>query len=476
MIKKHILRQKSRGKDKHSNGHSAKKVSFKDDEIVLDETVHESESSSTVTEIESDLTENGEISSSGALKRVRSEVKDTHTKCYPEKNNGVDNEESISLSSKSSSPKFQQKPTSESSSQIPADNRVEVVKNVKHITSSSSIFISQNKTNQKSAKENLKIRIDEPTNASNDYDPSSDSSPRSTSSSSKLSEFLCVERASNDNKEYRDKIETIINCLDPCEGNILDMWKLRDLALSEGGLVSSEIRKIAWPKLAGVHKAFEIVNQPVLLRQEDAEYFDSIDKHEQDVIMRDIDRSVWHNEIEAKRKRGSDGAAADSTTLGLSSPRSSPRGQVETVSEKKKKIFRDAITEEVVNSSTSSKRKASSRKEEEQHLLAFVILTVLQNSGGTLHYYQGFHDLCAVVIINVENIGLASSVLYNIGCSHLRDAMSNDFKNLMSGIKMTLFPLIGLLDSELHDYLICSEVEPFFCLSWIITVSCGLCL
>jgi len=48
--------------------------------------------------------------------------------------------------------------------------------------------------------------------------------------------------------------------------------------------------------------------------------------------------------------------------------------------------------------------------------------------------------------------------------------MNSDFKQLMTMIKMTLFPLIAFIDSELHDYLIASEVEPFFCLSWIITV------
>eukprot|EP00585_Thalassiosira_rotula_P005893 CAMPEP_0196158034 /NCGR_PEP_ID=MMETSP0910-20130528/45114_1 /TAXON_ID=49265 /ORGANISM="Thalassiosira rotula, Strain GSO102" /LENGTH=139 /DNA_ID=CAMNT_0041422837 /DNA_START=108 /DNA_END=523 /DNA_ORIENTATION=- len=32
----------------------------------------------------------------------------------------------------------------------------------------------------------------------------------------------------------------------------VDLWKLRELALTEGGLVNDSLRKLAWPKLVGV--------------------------------------------------------------------------------------------------------------------------------------------------------------------------------------------------------------------------------
>ena len=33
----------------------------------------------------------------------------------------------------------------------------------------------------------------------------------------------------------------------------VDLWRLRELALTEGGLVNDSIRKRAWPKLVGIH-------------------------------------------------------------------------------------------------------------------------------------------------------------------------------------------------------------------------------
>lgn len=289
---------------------------------------------------------------------------------------------------------------------------------------------------------------------------------------------ISLERATHDNLSFKEKAVEIIACLDPIEENVVDLWQLRQLALTKGGLVSAEIRKIAWPKLAGVHKTFDIVGSWKSFDVSNT--YDTVDQAEKEVVMRDIGRSVWHNEIELKRKRDIDGLpsspfSASPTSLGsFTNDVYFPKRNedLEHDNPVSPDLMRTHEKEKGGFNRSKTKRSATTREQEEQHLLAHVILSVLNEHNGNLHYYQGFHDLSALVIINMEDCGLASCVLQNIGLSHLRDAMNSDFKQLMTMIKMTLFPLIAFIDSELHDYLIASEVEPFFCLSWIITWFC----
>lgn len=260
---------------------------------------------------------------------------------------------------------------------------------------------------------------------------------------SPASDLISTERASQDNHEFQAKILSIISCLDPPQENIVDMWKLRELALSRGGLVSAEIRRAAWPKLAGIHKSLELADIMNKKYHDDITIFDMVDQDEQDVVMRDIGRSVWHNEIQLKRKTDYN----DDASLPFN-PNPTQRVLCDSIG------FNFSDRSNTLNEEcrlpNPSKRSASSREKEEQSSLVSVILSVLQHSAGSLHYYQGFHDLSALVVINMENLGLASCVLQKIGSSHLRDAMSNDFTNVMSLIRMTLFPLIALLDTELH--------------------------
>ena len=274
-----------------------------------------------------------------------------------------------------------------------------------------------------------------------------------------------------DEEKYVDKINDIIACLDPTESHVVDLWQLRQFSLTDGGLVTAELRRVAWPKLAGIHKTFEVAkdsftdNGSGWPKQEDI-----------DVVMRDVGRSVWHEKILSKRTRDDTGGATSKglNYRGSSSSAAVVNSPLSALSNTSFDLLMDSSFENDTPRScpsrgSSKKRTASSRDKEEQHLLASVILSVLQNTKGDLHYYQGFHDLCALVVINVEDCGIASSVLSNIGKSHLRDAMSSDFTKLMTAIKLSLFPLIGILDPEIHDYIMMSEVEPYFSLSWIIT-------
>jgi hypothetical protein len=121
-----------------------------------------------------------------------------------------------------------------------------------------------------------------------------------------------------------------------------------------------------------------------------------------------------------------------------------------------------------------------------------------------LRYYQGFHDVGSIVLsalggvttsgiigggnggiarsndndtalqsiyatTSVMGLTLACQVLTRLAWSHFRDAMRPNFHNLQSALKLIVMPLIASFDSELHSHLFDCEMEPYFCLSWVIT-------
>jgi hypothetical protein len=115
-----------------------------------------------------------------------------------------------------------------------------------------------------------------------------------------------------------------------------------------------------------------------------------------------------------------------------------------------------------------------------------------------LRYYQGYHDVACIFLHalggagtnnetmnipggnyqhtsvsnnnnNVGDLELPSKVLCQISFSHFGDSLQSDFLKLQTGLKLILFPLLRKLDIELHNHLLDADMEPYFCLSWIIT-------
>lgn len=133
------------------------------------------------------------------------------------------------------------------------------------------------------------------------------------------------------------------------------------------------------------------------------------------------------------------------------------------------------------------------------------------DDGGGLRYYQGFHDVGSIVLSALGGVttsppplgpggvadagvyddgdgdddarlrttthatassmglDLACRVLLRISRSHLRDAMRSNFRTLQVALKLVVMPLAAAFDPELHSHLHDCEMEPYFCLSWVIT-------
>ena len=66
-------------------------------------------------------------------------------------------------------------------------------------------------------------------------------------------ELDCDDKEEDSENDMEEKQHEIRCCLDGIEEEV-DLWKLRDLALSRGGLIHAQIRKQAWPKLVAAHE------------------------------------------------------------------------------------------------------------------------------------------------------------------------------------------------------------------------------
>lgn len=99
-------------------------------------------------------------------------------------------------------------------------------------------------------------------------------------------------------------------------------------------------------------------------------------------------------------------------------------------------------------------------------LTAVIHAVLLSNE--QLHYYQGYHDVVAVFLLVCDNPQQAMAVAEYVSQYYMADAMGPDFKLVAQ--QVNLIPqLLERIDPELHAFFVEAKVDPFFCLSWVIT-------
>jgi hypothetical protein len=106
-------------------------------------------------------------------------------------------------------------------------------------------------------------------------------------------------------------------------------------------------------------------------------------------------------------------------------------------------------------------------------LLARVLETTIANplADCKLYYYQGLHDVAGILLHALEyDTDAAIQILRRLCQSHLRDALRENFGNIMWLLSVLLLPLVEQLDPMVHYALLVSEVElSNVCLPWVIT-------
>jgi hypothetical protein len=297
---------------------------------------------------------------------------------------------------------------------------------------------------------------------------------------------------------------------------IVDLWLLRELALTEGGLVNDELRQRAWPKLVGLHELW--------------------DGSDETLPTPKSDDTTFALSSQASAQNSKESALSSNATEDSSSPRSSmfplstseplhrtagSLGSNKTKERVPKIVARSLDMEQISLDVTrctwhlltgtqrsqafqmehKRHRKVARQIKRKQRRLANLINLALQksyalrerdiNSKSRLRYYQGYHDVACIFLSalggssgmqtskfasavsgTAASVGLdlPAAVLLQVSRSHLRDPMKSSFRQLQTCLCLTFFPLLALFDRTLHDHLVAGEMtEPTFALSWIIT-------
>ena len=232
-----------------------------------------------------------------------------------------------------------------------------------------------------------------------------------------------------------NKIEQIEQCLSQKEVNL---WQLRELCLTPGGLITSELRRRSWHKLVGIDpdsnkekKKTGDDKDPNSVTRDNISSIESEDAliNDKELVSRDVGRAVY---------------------------------------------FRYPITEATRGRNSGNEK--DEYIESGQSMLTKIILSTISSSvsSGTeqrLNYFQGFHDVASVIFVNmVREPQLGSAILERIAQSHLRDAMKEDFSDISALLEVVFYPLLQKIDEKLHDYLILRELGPTVFLTWMITL------
>ena len=109
------------------------------------------------------------------------------------------------------------------------------------------------------------------------------------------------------------------------------------------------------------------------------------------------------------------------------------------------------------------------REEREARLkqLSRVINSVLA-ANPTLHYYQGYNDVCSVAIMVMGEEHSARQVAQQLARYHLREAMHPTMAAVQAALSLMML-ILKRRDKQLYACLRACEVEPVFAISWIIT-------
>jgi len=314
----------------------------------------------------------------------------------------------------------------------------------------------------------------------------------------------------------------------------VDLWHLRELALTEGGLVNDTVRRRAWPKLVGLHSTPTFVTN-----------------NDRATRSRTRDRLPPKNNTVSNRSSNSTTTSATSNTstnatssssMGLPvKPPSSPsvaslpsptkppqQFQPSQGSLRARQQIFDCLDHDQIDRDTARctwhlltgsqrsrrrqmkhkhKRKIASLLTRKQTRLGNMINFTIKKSyevtgkldNDRLCYYQGYHDVACIFLsalggsgsgpsagaapgnaasggtTSMDSLAMAMGldlpcrVLLQVSRSHLRDAMRRNFLQLQSCLRLVVFPLLAVFDSEVHSHLYHAGMEPYFCLSWVIT-------
>ncbi|KYQ90188.1 RabGAP/TBC domain-containing protein [Tieghemostelium lacteum] len=112
---------------------------------------------------------------------------------------------------------------------------------------------------------------------------------------------------------------------------------------------------------------------------------------------------------------------------------------------------------------TKGKSQLRNRKKPELMNIVNAILSIHKE----LHYFQGYHEIGSVLLL-VTDESLAFAMLERLSLYHFRDCMYPTFASVLNILHL-LFPLIQQINTQLYNFIIQSQVQPLFAISWVLT-------
>lgn len=245
----------------------------------------------------------------------------------------------------------------------------------------------------------------------------------------------------------------------------VDLWELRELALSRGGLLNAKYRQQAWPLLVGLRAP---------LPGEDG---DGV----ADDPLPDLTKATSNSTDDGDND---DGARPNNVTAAA---RVQAAAEQDIAGEEKKSeidVSLDMIRRDVGRSVIFRYgRKDDDEMEKAPSAAAEKLARVLEGAiqqqsehqshsfAATLYYYQGLHDIAGVILHHMEyQVDRATKILSRISHSHLRDAMRENFGNITWLLSVILEPLVERIEPNVHHAIQTSQVDlANICLPWVIT-------
>ncbi|KAL7561060.1 hypothetical protein ACA910_011895 [Epithemia clementina (nom. ined.)] len=255
----------------------------------------------------------------------------------------------------------------------------------------------------------------------------------------------------------------------------IDLWQLRELALTEGGLVNDSIRQRAWPALVGLHTA-ALMGEKVTT--DPNQQNTTTTANSRSISLSDDDNNEEEEETDFssdRRRRRNRIICCDDTQVELDVARCT--WHLLTGTQRVQKLQMEH----------KRNKKIARIIRKKQRRLAGCIKRTLQTASVKLRYYQGYHDIACIFLSTLRDaappsawtlpsssltslsLDLPSAVLLQVSRSHLLDCMQETFQPLQTSLTLSLFPLLALLDPEVHRHLTDCEMAPFFALPWVLT-------
>jgi hypothetical protein len=91
----------------------------------------------------------------------------------------------------------------------------------------------------------------------------------------------------------------------------------------------------------------------------------------------------------------------------------------------------------------------------------------IQDNQSSIHYYQGFHDICSVLCLALDEKD-ACIAAERLALYHLNDFMHSSMDSVFPYLNFVYF-LLSKIDPDLYKWIMSSGTPPYFSLSWILT-------